>query len=131
MNKWKHTGYLMHIVIFVDTLSLMGWLSLSLQHDKHNPVKVTRHLNEFTWTVEKLCLIIENSLNEDDAGQVKSCFKTCSKVKNDDGEFSHQGIRLAKLELTIKQIPVQYQIFALKLGKGFLCLWSLFHLKIF
>ena len=60
-------GYLMHIAIFID-ISLMRWLSLSLQRDKHDPVKVTRHLNEFTWTMSKLRLIIENSLDEDDDG---------------------------------------------------------------
>ena len=47
--------------------------------------------------MSKLHLIIENSLDEDDDGQVKKCFKTfCSKVENDDGEFCYQGIKLAK-----------------------------------
>ena len=45
VNKWKDTGYLVHIAIFIDILSLMCRLSLSLQHDNHDPVKVTRHLN--------------------------------------------------------------------------------------
>ena len=70
MNKWKDTGYL--IAIFIDILSPMYRLSLSLQCDKHNPVKVTRRLNEFTWTMSKLRLITENSLDEDDDGQVKT-----------------------------------------------------------
>ena len=71
----------MHIAIFVDMLSPMCQLSLSLKCDKHNPVKITRGLNEFTWTMSKLHLIIENSVDEDDNGQVKTCFKTfCLKV---------------------------------------------------
>ena len=74
-------------------------LSFSLQHGKHEPVMVTRHLSEFTGTVSKLCLIIENLLDEDDNGHVKTCFKTCLKVKNDDGKFCYQGIKLAKYEL--------------------------------
>ena len=48
VNKWKDTGNLMHIAIFIDILSAMSQLSLSLQRDKHDPVKVTRCLNEFT-----------------------------------------------------------------------------------
>ena len=60
---------------------------------------VTRHLSEFTGTVSKLCLIIENLLDEDDNGHVKTCLKTCLKVKNDDGKFCYQGIKLAKYEL--------------------------------
>ena len=49
VNSWKDAGYLMHISIFINILPLMHRLSLSLQHDKHDPVKVTRSLNEFTW----------------------------------------------------------------------------------
>ena len=97
VNKWKDTGYLMHIAIFINILSPMQRLSLSLQRDKHDLVKVTRHLNEFTWTMSKLRLIIENSLDKNGDGQVKTHFKTfCSKVENDGGEFCYQGIKLAK-----------------------------------
>ena len=109
MNKWKDTGYLMHIAIFIDILSPMRQLSLSLQRDKHNPVKVTRHLNEFTRTISRLHLMTENSLDEHDDGQVKTCSKIfCSKVENDDGEFCYQGIKLTKYELTFKQGKTVY-----------------------
>ena len=109
VNKWKDTGYLMHIAIFIDMLSPICRLSLSLQRDKHNPVKITRRLNEFTWTMSKVRLIIENSLDENDDGQVKTRFKTFwSKVENDSCEFCYQGIKLAKYELTIKRAKAVY-----------------------
>ena len=80
----------MHIAIFIDIISPMSRLSLSLQRDKHDPVQVTRHLNEFTWAMSKLHLILENSLDENDDRQVKTFFKTfCSKVENDDGEYCY------------------------------------------
>ena len=47
----------------------MHRLSLSLQCGKHDPVKVTMHLNENTWTMSKLCLIVENSLGKDDVSK--------------------------------------------------------------
>ena len=109
-----------------------------MQRDKHNLVKVTRRLNEFTWTMSKLRFIIKNSLDEDD-GQVKRCFKTfCSKVEN-DGDFCYQGIKLAKycsnqiLQSSGQKLfmPVQYWTFALKLNKGFFRLWSLLHFQTF
>ena len=136
VNTWKDTGYLMHISIFIDILSPMRQLSLSLQHEMHDLVKVTRRLNEFTCTMSKLHLIIENSLDEDDDGQVKTCFKTfCSKVENDDGEFCYQGIKLPKYELTFKQAKTVYTSaiskFALKLNKDFLRLWSLLQFQTF
>ena len=99
----------MHKAIFNDILSPMHQLSLSLQRDKHDPVKVTRRLNEFTWPMSKLHLIIENSLDKDGDGQVKTCFKIfCSKVENDDGEFCYQSTKVAKYELTIKRAKTVY-----------------------
>ena len=99
----------MHIATFIDILSAMSQLSLSLQRDKHDPVKVTRCLNEFTQTMSKLHLITENSLDEDDDGKVKTCFKTfCSKIEIDGGEFCYHGIKLAKYEFTIKRAKTVY-----------------------
>ena len=47
-------------------------------------------------------------LDEDDDGQVKTCFKTfSSKVENDDGNC-YQGITLTKYELTIRQAKTVY-----------------------
>ena len=87
----------------------MHELSLSLQCNKHSPVNVTRCLNEFTWRLSKLYLIIENSLDKDNDGQMKTCFKTfCLKVENDDGEFCYEGIKLTKYELTIKWAKAIY-----------------------
>ena len=109
----------MHKAIFIDILSPMHQLSLSLQRDKHDPVKVTRRLNEFTWPMSKLHLIIENSLDKDGDGQVKTCFKIfCSKVENDDGEFCYQSTKVAKYELTIKR------------GKNCLCKCNIEHLQL-
>ena len=65
--------------------------------------------HEITWTMSKLRLLIENSLDEDDDGQVKTCFKTfCLEVENNDGEFCYQGIKLAKYELAIKRVKTVY-----------------------
>ena len=73
----------------------MHRLSLSLQHGKYNPVKVTMHLNEITWTMSKLCLIVENSLGKDDDRQVKTCFKAfCLKVENDIKVLSLQNMTI-------------------------------------
>ena len=88
----------MHIAIFMDILSLMYQLSLSLQRDKHDPVKVTTHLNEFTWTMSKLCLIIENSLDEDDDGQVRHVSKpSVRKLKTMTGNSFIKALSLQNM----------------------------------
>ena len=59
--------------------------------------------------MSKLRLLIENSLDNDGDGQVKTCFKTfCSKVENDGGKFFYQGINLSKYELTIERAKAVY-----------------------
>ena len=71
------------------------WLRLSLQLENHDPVNVTWCLNEFTSTISKLCLIIENSLDKDDDRQVKTCFKAfCLKVENDIKVLSLQNMTI-------------------------------------
>ena len=93
-------------------------------------------MNEFTRTVSKLRLIIENSLGEDDDGQVKTSFKTfCSKVENDDGEFCYQGIKLTKFELTIKRAKTVYasaisNIYT-KVEQIFSSFWNLLYFETF
>ena len=53
--------------------------------------------------MSKLQLIIENSLDENDDGQVKTCFKTfCSKVEDDNREFCYQSIKLEFCNQSIK-----------------------------
>ena len=59
--------------------------------------------------MSKLCLLIENSLDNDGDRQVKTCFKTfCSKIENDGGKFFYQGIKLSKYELTIERAKTVY-----------------------
>ena len=68
--------------------------------------------------MSKLQLIIENSLDENDDGKVKTCSKTfCLEVENDNGEFCYQSIKvefcyqrikLAKYELSIKWAKTVY-----------------------
>ena len=59
--------------------------------------------------MSKLRLIIENSLDEDDDGHVKACFKTFYlQVKNDDSKFCYQGIKITTYELTIKRAKTVY-----------------------
>ena len=101
LNKWQDAGYVIHMAIFMDILSPLRRLSLSMQYQNHNPVKIIRCINEFTWAMSKLRLIMENSLNGNE-NQVKTCLQNfISNVKKNNDEYFYQDIKLHKYETTI------------------------------
>ena len=52
-----------HMAIYLDVRSMLCRLSLAFQQDIHYPVKAVRRVQEFTWTMSKLQLLIEGSLD--------------------------------------------------------------------
>ena len=103
LNKWQDAGYVIHMAIFIDILSSLQRTSLSMQHENHDPIKIIRCLNEFTWAMSKLRLIVENSLDGNE-NQVKTCLQNfISNVKKNNDEYFYQDIKLHKYETTIAQ----------------------------
>ena len=100
LNKWQDAGYIIHMAIFIDILSPLRRLSLSMQHENH-PVKIIHGINEFTWAMSKLRLIVENLLDGNES-QVKTCLQNfISNVKKNNDEYFYQDIKLHKYETTI------------------------------
>ena len=54
VNKWKHATYPVYVALYLDILAPLCQLSLAFQQDFHDPVKVIRRIQEFTWTMAKL-----------------------------------------------------------------------------
>ena len=79
-----------------------------MQHENHDPVKIIHRINEFTWVVSKLQLIVENSLDGND-NQVKTCLQNfISNVKKNNDEYIYQDIKLHKHETTITRARYIY-----------------------
>ena len=89
------------MAIFIDILSPLQRMSLSMQHENHDPIKIICCINEFTWAMSKLRLIVENSLDGNE-NQVKTCLQNfISNVKKNNDEYFYQDIKLHKYETTI------------------------------
>ena len=89
------------MTISIDILSPLRRLSLSMQHENHDLVKIIRCINEFTWAMSKLRLIVENSLDGNE-NQVKRYLQNfISNVKKNKAEYFYQDIKLHKYETTI------------------------------
>ena len=103
LNKWQDAGYVIHMAIFIDILSPLQRMSLSMQHENHDPIKIICCINEFTWAMSKLRLIVENLLDGNE-NQVKACLQNfIFNVKKNNGEYFYQDIKLRRYETTIAQ----------------------------
>ena len=64
-------------------------------------IKIICRINEFTWPMSKLRLIVENLLDGNE-NQVKTCLQNfISNIKKNNDEYFYQDIKLHKYETTI------------------------------
>ena len=104
LNKWQDAGYAIHMAIFINILSPLRRLSISMQHENHDPVKIISCINEFTWAISKLQLIMKNLLDGNE-NQVKMYLQNfISNVKKNNNEYFYQDIKLHKYETTIARL---------------------------
>ena len=64
VNKWKHATYPKYMTLYLDILAPSRRLSLAYQQDVHDHVKAIRRIQEFTWTMAKLQMLIDESLEK-------------------------------------------------------------------
>ena len=58
-KKWKDAMYPMYMAIYLDILSPIRRISLAMQQELHNPVKVIKRIQEFNWTMTKLVIVLD------------------------------------------------------------------------
>lgn len=62
-KKWKYAKFSLYLAIYLDVLTPLKVLSVSMQQDEHNPVTMLRRVQEFSWTMTKLKVLVANSLD--------------------------------------------------------------------
>ena len=60
-KKWQYAKFPLHIAMYLDVLTPLKVLSVSLQQEKHDPVYMLRNVHEFNWLMSKLQLLVENA----------------------------------------------------------------------
>ena len=63
-KKWKDVMYPMYMAIYLDILSPIRRISLAMQQELHNPVKVIKRIQEFNSTMTQLVIVLHEALNE-------------------------------------------------------------------
>ena len=62
IKRWKNASLPLSMSIYLDVLPPMRQLSLSFQKDRHDPVKTTLRVQEFTWTMAKYRYLLKTPL---------------------------------------------------------------------
>ena len=63
-KKWLQGKYSMHLAVFLDILTPIKVFSLTALQEVHDPINTIKKINEFSWTMTKLKMLICNSLDE-------------------------------------------------------------------
>ena len=69
-------------------------LSLGFQKEIHDPVVAIRRIREFYWTMAKLQMLIDSSLEGDNGGRLTHLTKLLKKNKQTDEGHLYQDINL-------------------------------------
>ena len=69
-------------------------LSLGFQKEIHNPVVAIRQIREFYWTMAKLQMLIDSSLEGDNGGCLTHLTKLFKETKQTNEGHLYQDIKL-------------------------------------
>ena len=81
---------------------------VSLQEERHNPVKAIRRITEFTWTMGKLKCLIDESLVQDKSNMTHFTL-LMSKIEVKEGKHHYQGIELSKYNKSFSAVEESYR----------------------
>ena len=79
LAKWEQATVPIHLAIYLDVLTPLRCLSLSLQSELHNPVKQIKRVHQFTWTMTKLKLMLQLRIKKMPPLPITTNFWTKSK----------------------------------------------------
>ena len=88
-KKWKYAKFPLHLAIYLDVLTPLKVLSVSMQKDEHDPVAMLRRVQEFSWTMLKLKALVSSSLDGSSSG-LTNYTKFIQVPEDDDERISQQ-----------------------------------------
>ena len=109
-KKWKDATYPMYMAIYLDILSPIRRISVAMQSDFHDPVKVVKRIKEFRWTMAKLVLVLDEALDKE--GSALTHFtKLMKEIKvKENGKHEYQGVQLKYYNRSFQSVKDHYLI---------------------
>lgn len=110
-KKWQNAKFLIHLAIYLDVLAPLKALSLGFQNEKHDPVFALRRITEFNWTMAKLQLLIDDSLDGGNGERLTNYTRLLKDVVYDDNtkEYMYQDIKLQNFNIQKNTVDASYR----------------------
>ena len=113
VKKWKNAKFPIHLAMYIDVLTPLKVLSLGFQKEKHDPVLAVRRIKEFNWTMAKLQLLVDSSLEDGNNDRLIHITKFFKEI---DIESCYQGVKLLNLTVHKKSIDESFNEIITKLA---------------
>ena len=110
----KNGKFLIHLAIYLDVLTPLKVIGLGFQKEKHDPTEAVRRIKEFTWTMTKLQLLIDASLDSDNGGRLTHLTKLFKEV---DENNMYQEVKLVNFKIHKKSASAFYKEIITKLAE--------------
>ena len=110
----KNGKFLIHLAIYLDVLTPLKVMGLGFQKEKHDPTEAVRRIKEFTWTMTKLQLLIDASLDSDNGGRLTHLTKLFKEV---DENNMYQEVKLVNFKIHKKSASAFYKEIITKLAE--------------
>ena len=98
----------------MDVLTPLKVIGLGFQKEKHDPTEAVRRIKEFTWTMTKLQLLIDASLDNDNGGRLTHLTKLFKEV---DENNMYQEVKLVNFKIHKKSASAFYKEIITKLAE--------------
>lgn len=108
VKKWQNAKFPLHMAMYLDVLTPLKVLSISMQQEKHDPVYMLRNVKEFNWSMEKLQLLVENSF-DGTSKKLTNYTKFLSSVEQKNGKFVYQDVQLKGFEASKGAIETSFR----------------------
>ena len=90
--------YPIHLAIYLDFLTPLKVLSLGFQKEKHDPVSAIQHITEFNWSMAKLKILINQSL-DDNSQRLMDYTKLLKYIElTENGDHMYQDLPLNRFD---------------------------------
>ena len=98
------------MAIYLDILSPIRRISVAMQSDFHDPVKVVKRIKEFRCTMAKLILVLDEALDKE--GSALTHFtKLMKEIKvKENGKHEYQGVQLKYYKRSFQSVKDHYLI---------------------
>ena len=106
VKKWQYAKFPLHLALYLDVLTPLKVLSLSMQKEEHDPVTMLRRVQEFHWTMTKLQALVANSV-AGTTNRLTNYTKFNEGVTEDaEGNMVYQHITLKEFHSTKSALEV-------------------------